>query len=109
LDRAFRGRTANPKLRYHEKAAVSVLRGLLPETGTEIKGHMRSEEELRQIAGYGSDAGKFSELLEALDAELKIVAPSEPEPVVEQTTRRDHSESDGRDVAVPRGANGSIS
>ena len=38
--------TANPKHRLHQKAAQAVLKALLPESGTDIKGQMRSRQEL---------------------------------------------------------------
>ena len=36
----------SPEHRYHQKAARGVLKALLPESGTDIKGHMRSHAEL---------------------------------------------------------------
>ncbi len=40
-----------PKHRLHQKAAQAVLKALLPETGTDIKGQMRSEAELAGSLG----------------------------------------------------------
>ena len=45
LEETFSSPQANPKHRLHQKAAQAVLKSLLPETGTDIKGQMRSEEE----------------------------------------------------------------
>ena len=42
LEEAFASAQANPKHRLHQKAAQAVLKALLPETGTDIKGQMRS-------------------------------------------------------------------
>ena len=42
LEETFSAATAPPEHRYHQKAAQAVLKALLPETGTDIKGHMRS-------------------------------------------------------------------
>ena len=46
--------TANPEHRYHQKAARAVLKALLPESGTDIKGHMRSHAELLAASGYAN-------------------------------------------------------
>ena len=43
LEETFSSPQANPKHRLHQKAAQAVLKALLPETGTDIKGQMRSE------------------------------------------------------------------
>ena len=43
LEETFGSPQANPKHRLHQKAAQAVLKALLPETGTDIKGQMRSE------------------------------------------------------------------
>ena len=45
-------RQANPEHRLHQKAAQAVLKALLPETGTDIKGQMRSRQELLEASGY---------------------------------------------------------
>ena len=52
LEETFSSPQANPKHRLHQKAAQAVLKALLPETGTDIKGQMRSEAELLEASGY---------------------------------------------------------
>ncbi len=47
LEETFASPQANPKHRLHQKAAQAVLKALMPQTGTDIKGQMRSVEELR--------------------------------------------------------------
>ena len=42
LEETFSSPQANPEHRLHQKAAQAVLKALLPETGTDIKGQMRS-------------------------------------------------------------------
>ena len=54
LEETFSAATAPPEHRYHQKAARAVLKALLPETGTDIKGHMRSHAELLEASGYAS-------------------------------------------------------
>jgi hypothetical protein len=41
LEETFAASTAPPQHRLHQKAAQAVLKALLPEAGTDIKGHMR--------------------------------------------------------------------
>ena len=45
--------------RYHQKAAQAVLKSLLPETNADIKGRMRSIEELREVSGYSEQARRL--------------------------------------------------
>jgi hypothetical protein len=54
LEETFSSSTASPDHRYHQKAARAVLKDLLPNSGTDIKGTMRSHAELLQASGYGS-------------------------------------------------------
>jgi eukaryotic-like serine/threonine-protein kinase len=42
LEETFSASTAPPEHRLHQKAAQAVLKALLPESGTDIKGQMRS-------------------------------------------------------------------
>ena len=51
LEETFSAATAPPEHRFHQKAARAVLKALLPESGTDIKGHMRSREELLGSVG----------------------------------------------------------
>ena len=46
LEESFSSPSASPDHRYHQKAARAVLRDLLPDAGSDIKGYMRSHAEL---------------------------------------------------------------
>jgi hypothetical protein len=70
---------ANPKHRLHQKDAQAVLKALLPASGTDLKGQMRSEAELSEAAGYASRSRDFDELIHVLDAELRLITPTDPE------------------------------
>ena len=72
-------RQANPKHRLHQKAAQAVLKALLPRRGTDIKGQMRSEAELREASGYAGRPRDFDELVRILDQELRLITPTDPE------------------------------
>src|SRR5271165_3144808 len=86
LEETFSARTAPPSYRIHQKAAQAGLRALLPEAGSNIKGNMRSYDELRAVSGYGSCPNEFDELLRILNSELRLISPIEPK----------GSESDGQ-------------
>ena len=79
LEDTFSAATANPKHRLHQKAARAVLKSLLPETGSDIKGNMRSRDELLVASGYASRPGDFDELLRILDGESRLLSPTDPD------------------------------
>jgi serine/threonine protein kinase/formylglycine-generating enzyme required for sulfatase activity len=77
LEETFSAATAPPEHRYHQKAARGVLKALLPESGTDIKGHMRSYAELLEASGYGNRPSEFDGLLRILDGEIRLITPTE--------------------------------
>jgi serine/threonine protein kinase/formylglycine-generating enzyme required for sulfatase activity len=79
LEEKFGAATALPAYRLHQKAARGVLQALLPEQGSDIKGHMRSYGELLVASGYAAQPQAFEALLRILDAELRLVTPTAPE------------------------------
>lgn len=79
LEETFSSATAPPEHRFHLKAARANLKILLPETGSDIKGHMRSYAELLEASGYGTRPRDFDELLEILDNEIRLITPTDPE------------------------------
>ena len=79
LEDTFASRTANPHHRLHQKAAQAVLKSLLPDAGTDIKGHMRSRQELLEASGYADRPKDFEELLRILDREIRLITATEPE------------------------------
>src|SRR5262249_14166104 len=79
LEETFSSPQANPKHRLHQKAAQAVLKALLPQTGTDIKGQMWSEAELRAASGYADRPRDFDELVHILDPELRLITPTDPE------------------------------
>jgi formylglycine-generating enzyme required for sulfatase activity len=79
LEETFSAATAPPEHRYHQKAARTVLKSLLPEAGTKIKGHMLSQQELREASGYVSRPRDFDDLLRILDSEIRLLTPTDPE------------------------------
>ena len=79
LEETFSATTSPPEHRYHQKAARGVLKALLPESGTDIKGHMRSYVELLDASGYANRPQDFDDLLRILDSEIRLITPTDPE------------------------------
>jgi eukaryotic-like serine/threonine-protein kinase len=84
LDDTFSSPRSNPNHRYHHKAAQAVLKSLLPETNADIKGGMRSIDELRAIAGHGDRTDDFADLLRILDTDLRLITPVDTESAVDE-------------------------
>ena len=79
LEETFSASTAPPDHRYHQKAARAVLKALLPDSGTDIKGHMRSYAELLAESGYAARPQDFHDLTGTLDGEIRLITPTDPE------------------------------
>ncbi len=75
LEETFSSPRSSPRFRYHANAVQSVLKSLLSETSTDIKGRMRSIEELRDVSGYALKPGEFSDLVRILDNDLRLITP----------------------------------
>lgn len=78
LEETFSSAAASPEHRYHQKAARAVLQDLLPDSGTNIKGHMRSESELLSTSGYANRTDEFDDLIRILDSEVRLITPTDP-------------------------------
>ncbi len=79
LEETFSAPSAPPEHRLHQKAAQGVLKALLPESGTDIKGQMRSRQELLEASGYAHRPGDFDQLIHILDRELRLITPTDAE------------------------------
>ena len=79
LEEKFSSPQANPEHRLHQKAAQTVLKSLLPVTGIDIKGQMRSEGELQAASGYIERPREFADLIHILDNELRLITPTDPD------------------------------
>ena len=76
LNEMFDSPSAPPLHRLHQRAAHAVLKSLLPPTGLNIKGSMRSADELKDLSGY-SNENQVRELLDVLDNQLRLITPVE--------------------------------
>ena len=79
LEETLSSPTAPPEHRYHQAAARSVLKALLPDAGTDIKGHLRSDADLLGVSGYANRRRDFEDLMRILDGELRLITPVNPE------------------------------
>ena len=61
------------------EGAQSVLKALLPDSGTDIKGQMRSHQELLEASGHANRPRDFDDLIHILDPELRLITPTDPE------------------------------
>ncbi len=78
LEESLAGPAANPEHRIHVAAARKVLKALLPRGGTDIKGHMRSHDDLLRVSGYARRPRDFESLLAILGTELRLITPTDP-------------------------------
>jgi formylglycine-generating enzyme required for sulfatase activity len=90
LEDTFSAPTAPPEHRLHQQAARAVLKALLPEASLELKGHMRSRQELLEASGYSNRPREFVDLLHILDVELRLVTPADPEGMPEAAQSGGH-------------------
>ncbi len=79
LEETFSSTTAPPEHRYHQKAARAVLKALLPESGSDIKGNMRSSQVLMEASGYQGRPRDFEDLIGILDGKVRLITPTDPE------------------------------
>jgi formylglycine-generating enzyme required for sulfatase activity len=79
LEETFASVHADPRFRRHGVATRGILRALLPDLDTDIKGGMRSHAELLTASGYQDRPTDFNDLLRILDGELRLITPTDPE------------------------------
>ena len=89
LEETFSAPSAHPTHRLHQRAARSLLAALLPEAGAQIRGHMRSRDELLAASGYAERPHDFADLLRILDSELRLITPTDPEATGDESTNPD--------------------
>jgi formylglycine-generating enzyme required for sulfatase activity len=77
LEETFSGSKAPPEHRLHQGAARAVLKALLPDSSTVLKGAQRSSQELMEVAGYTRRGEEFHVLMRILDSELRLITPTE--------------------------------
>ena len=79
LEETFSASTAPPPHRLHQKRPGRCLKPAA-RSGTDMKGHMRSHQELHERGWIRqSRPGSLTDLLHILDSELRLVTPTDPE------------------------------
>jgi serine/threonine protein kinase/formylglycine-generating enzyme required for sulfatase activity len=86
LDEVF-GPQAPQAHRIHQAAARAVLKALLPADGTNIRGAMRSRQDLLEAAGWADYSEDFQQLIQVLERELRLVSPSGLEEISSRTSQ----------------------
>ena len=61
----------------YEPDAEEVLKALLPEQGTDIKGNIQSQAKLLEVCGYRHRPRDFEDLLRILDSEVRLITPTQ--------------------------------
>jgi formylglycine-generating enzyme required for sulfatase activity len=79
LEETFSAPTAPAEHRFHRRAVQGVLKALLPESGTDIKGQMRARQGLLEASGYAGRPADFDDVIRILDHELRLITPTDPE------------------------------
>jgi formylglycine-generating enzyme required for sulfatase activity len=92
LEETFNSPHAEPKYRHHQRAAQAVLKALLPEGGTRIRGEAKSYSELISASGYAHRPGDFEDLRRILDGEVRLITP---------TAREESSTTDQKELTKP--------
>ena len=92
LEETFNSPHAEPKYRHHQRAAQAVLKALLPEGGTRIRGEAKSYSELISASGYAHRPGDFEDLCRILDGEVRLITP---------TAREESSTTDQQELTKP--------
>jgi serine/threonine protein kinase len=83
---------SNPQHRFHQKAARAVLKALLPESGADIKGEMKSYGELLKASGYLRHRKDFDDLIRILDSEIRLITPTDPGGVETEDDSASHAD-----------------
>ena len=79
LEQTLDASSTNPILRVHLSKLKLVLEKLLPESGSEIKGHYKSNQELASAAGLAIESTDFAKVLDILDRQLRLITPADPD------------------------------
>lgn len=77
LEETFSARTAHPSHQLHEDAARAVLKALLPDSGADIKGEIKSYQTLLEASGYARRRADFDALMGILDHDHRLITPTD--------------------------------
>jgi serine/threonine protein kinase/formylglycine-generating enzyme required for sulfatase activity len=86
LEETFCSPRSSLQYRFHQKGAQAVLKSLLPQSNADIKGQMRSIDELRELSGYAQRPDDFGDLIRILDHHLRLITPVDLETSIDEDT-----------------------
>ena len=78
LEESIGDGAVDPRVRSMQPAARRLLKALLPENSTELKGRMLSRAELLVATGQGDRPREFEELVGLLHDDLRLIMPGDP-------------------------------
>lgn len=78
LEETFGTSSVSARHRHHQQAARSVLKCLLPDEGMTIR-RRRTAQELLAASGYGTHPADFSNLIDLLEGELRLIVAILPQ------------------------------
>ena len=84
LEQKFSARSNSAPYRRHEKAARAVLAELGEGRSHRIRQRVRSRCQLIEVSGYRHAPGRFDELVEILDRQLKLITAVDPVVLAEE-------------------------
>jgi serine/threonine protein kinase/formylglycine-generating enzyme required for sulfatase activity len=93
LEEQFSSEVAPLENRLHQDAAKAVLKSLLSDNSTELKGPMRSAQELASTANLSSQPQQFAVLLDILETKLRLISPADAPPSSEEKRVNDGCET----------------
>ncbi len=99
LEETFSAATAPPAHQRHQKAAQEILRTLLPEVGSDIKGSRQAYDALLEASGYAQRPTEFHDLIQILDNEIRLITPTVP--AGEDVTSTDDPAADSPSLLAP--------
>lgn len=76
FEETFESESTPRRIRIHADGSMRVLRALLPDLGSPIKGALKTESDLFEASGYG-DKAMFRQLVSLLDRELHLITPTD--------------------------------
>ncbi|MCA9216807.1 MAG: protein kinase [Planctomycetales bacterium] len=76
LEETFSKPSSPAAYRVHDEAVRRIMKALLPDPGSPIKGQQISRNELCIRSGYQQRPDRFDDLMQLLDSQLRLVTPA---------------------------------
>ncbi len=79
LESTFGAESSSRKFKSQKERVQAVLEELLPESGSDIRGSMKTSEELMAAAKLSNRPKEFEQLITILDKELRLITRTDPD------------------------------